>query len=76
MKTIRIPQKALHPNYDGYGGLEFYTSETDYSNGYHKSIELPKWMIGAIDKYAEAKAENAVDKRLREIRAALDIYTE
>lgn len=73
MKSLKLPAKALHPNYS-YGSFAFYASETDYENGCPRSIELPQWMIGAIDKYAEAKAQNAVDKRIREIRTALDIF--
>jgi len=73
MKAIQLPKKALHPSYS-YGSFEFYKSEADYENGYPQSIELPKWMIDAMDAYAEEKAKNAVDNRLREIRTALDIF--
>lgn len=72
MKTIQLPKKALHPTY-AYGAFEFYTSQKDYDNGHDKRIELPQWMVKAIDEYAKNVATVAVETHLAEVRKTLGI---
>lgn len=75
MKTIKLPKKALYPTYE-YGTFEFSTSEKNYENVIDEHIQLPKWMIDAIEEYADNKAQIAVDNRLKEIRKLLGISNE
>jgi len=72
MKSIQLPKKALHPTY-AYGAFEFYESQKDYDNGYDKRIELPQWMVKAIDEYAKNEAAVAVGAHLAEVRKVFGI---
>lgn len=71
-KTLKLPKKALYANYR-YGAFEFSTSEKNYENGFDEYIELPKWMIEAIEEYADNKAKIAVEEHLKEVRKMLGI---
>lgn len=72
MKSIQLPKKALHPTY-AYGTFEFYASQKDCDNGYSKSIELPRWMVEAIDEHIKMEAARAVGDHLSEVRRVLGI---